>query len=190
MRFFVIFYMISKLSLALGLDSAKNWIWIRIHDTTVFLYLIYFIFMQFLFFCTYTQAESVRWRRVRPGWLQQHTATQQKERTPLPTRDGILKLLRSQGIDSSSLCSSGGPVRQPIPTRFLALLDCSKIPVCWNICDFRGGISNYGPIGVGLLDFTSVHSFPASKKQAQASFINPLYNSTPVNESRFRMSSL
>ncbi len=43
-------------------------------------------------------------------------------------RDSILKLFWSQGIDSASLCSPVGSVRQPITTRFLASIDCSKIP--------------------------------------------------------------
>jgi hypothetical protein len=41
--------------------------------------------------------------------------------------DSILKLLRSPGIDSASLCSLEGWYDNPIPTRFLAPKDCSKI---------------------------------------------------------------
>jgi hypothetical protein len=44
------------------------------------------------------------------------------------TRDGILKLLTSPGIDSASICSLSGRDDNPIPTRFLAPIDCSKIP--------------------------------------------------------------
>ncbi len=33
-----------------------------------------------------------------------------------------------QGIDSASLCSLAGRNDNPIPSRFLALIDCSKIP--------------------------------------------------------------
>jgi hypothetical protein len=44
------------------------------------------------------------------------------------TRDGIFKLLRSPGIDSASLCSLAGRYDNPIPTQFLASIDCSKIP--------------------------------------------------------------
>jgi hypothetical protein len=44
-------------------------------------------------------------------------------------RDGIFKLLRSQGIDSASLSNLGGRYDNPIPIQFLAPIDCSKIPV-------------------------------------------------------------
>ncbi len=49
----------------------------------------------------------------------------------LPARDGIFKLLRSPGIDSKGPrfrqpVYPGGPVRQSFPTRFPALIDCSK----------------------------------------------------------------
>ncbi len=43
-------------------------------------------------------------------------------------RDGILKLLRSPGIDSASLCRLAGRYDNSIPTLFLAPIDCSKIP--------------------------------------------------------------
>jgi hypothetical protein len=43
-------------------------------------------------------------------------------------RDGIFKLLRIPGIDSASPCSLAGRYNNPIPTRFLAPIDCSKIP--------------------------------------------------------------
>ncbi len=48
-------------------------------------------------------------------------------------RNGICKPLRRPGIDSNEsipgfLCSLGGRYDNPIPTRFLALIDCSKIP--------------------------------------------------------------
>jgi hypothetical protein len=43
-------------------------------------------------------------------------------------RDVIFKLLRSQGVDSASLCSLAGWCDNPIPTQFLAPIDCSKIP--------------------------------------------------------------
>ncbi len=35
---------------------------------------------------------------------------------------------RFQGIDSASLCSLAGRYDNPIPTRFLVPIDCSKIP--------------------------------------------------------------
>ncbi len=41
---------------------------------------------------------------------------------------GIFKLLRRPGIDSDSLCRLAGRYDNPIPTRFLAPIDCSKIP--------------------------------------------------------------
>ncbi len=40
----------------------------------------------------------------------------------------IFKLLRRLGIDSASLCSPAGLYNNPIPTRFLAPIDCYKIP--------------------------------------------------------------
>ncbi len=46
-------------------------------------------------------------------------------------RRNIFKLLRRnrfQGIDSASLCSLAGQYDNPIPTRFLAPIDCYKIP--------------------------------------------------------------
>jgi hypothetical protein len=46
-------------------------------------------------------------------------------------RGGTFILLRSPGIDSinsASLCSLAGRYDNPIPTRFLALIDCYKIP--------------------------------------------------------------
>jgi hypothetical protein len=43
-------------------------------------------------------------------------------------RDGIFKLLRRAGIDSASLYSLAGRYDNPIPTRFLAPVECSKIP--------------------------------------------------------------
>ncbi len=44
-------------------------------------------------------------------------------------RDSVLKLLRSTGIDSASLGSLAvaGRCDNPIPNRFLAPIDCSKI---------------------------------------------------------------
>jgi hypothetical protein len=44
------------------------------------------------------------------------------------TRDSIFKLLKSPGIDVNSLCSLAGWYENPIPTRFLAPIDYSKIP--------------------------------------------------------------
>jgi hypothetical protein len=44
------------------------------------------------------------------------------------SRDGIFKLLGILGIDSASLCSRAGRYDKPIPTRFLAPVDCSQIP--------------------------------------------------------------
>jgi len=41
---------------------------------------------------------------------------------------GIFKLLWNPGIDSASLCSLAGRYDNPIPTHFLAPVDCSKIP--------------------------------------------------------------
>jgi hypothetical protein len=43
-------------------------------------------------------------------------------------RDGIFKLWKRPGFDSASLFSLAGQYDNPIPTRFLAPKDCSKIP--------------------------------------------------------------
>jgi hypothetical protein len=43
-------------------------------------------------------------------------------------RDGIFNLLRSTGIDSISLCRLAGRYDNPIPTRFIASIDSTKIP--------------------------------------------------------------
>jgi hypothetical protein len=43
-------------------------------------------------------------------------------------RTGIFKLLRSSGIDSASLCNLASRYDSLILTRFLAPIDCSKIP--------------------------------------------------------------
>ncbi len=50
------------------------------------------------------------------------------------SRARIFKLLRSPKIDpkeliSAMLCSQAGQYDNPIPTRFLAPIDCLKIPV-------------------------------------------------------------
>ncbi len=49
----------------------------------------------------------------------------------MPLEDGIFKLLRSPGIDSteSNQCSLEGRYDKPILTRFLAPIDCTKITV-------------------------------------------------------------
>jgi hypothetical protein len=47
------------------------------------------------------------------------------------TLDGTFKPLRSPGIDSASLCSLSGRYDNPI--RFLAPIDCYKIPALKNI---------------------------------------------------------
>jgi hypothetical protein len=44
------------------------------------------------------------------------------------SRESIFKLFWGPGIDPASLCSLAGRYDNPIPTRFLAPLDCSKIP--------------------------------------------------------------
>jgi hypothetical protein len=55
-------------------------------------------------------------------------------------RDGIFKFLRSQGIDSASLCSLAGRYDNPIPTRFLAPIDYSKFPAqCRELKSRYGG---------------------------------------------------
>jgi hypothetical protein len=49
-----------------------------------------------------------------------------KDRPAFPLVQGRY-FLRSPGIDSASLCSLAGRYETPIPTRFLATIDCSKI---------------------------------------------------------------
>jgi hypothetical protein len=43
-------------------------------------------------------------------------------------RDGIFKLLKSSGIDSTSLCSRAGRYDTPVPSRFLVPIHCYKTP--------------------------------------------------------------
>ncbi len=50
-------------------------------------------------------------------------------RNTLEHRDGIFTLLRSPGIDSTSLYNQADRYDNPIPTRFLAPVDYSKIRV-------------------------------------------------------------
>jgi hypothetical protein len=51
------------------------------------------------------------------------------EHSPLSKyRARIFKLLRSLGINSVCSCSLAGRYNNPIPTRFLAPIDCLKIP--------------------------------------------------------------
>ncbi len=63
-------------------------------------------------------------------------------------RGSISKLFWSPGIDSASLCSLAGRYDNPIPTRFLALIDCSKIPALkrqdWSPISkyFTGGLAS------------------------------------------------
>jgi hypothetical protein len=53
-----------------------------------------------------------------------------------------VKLLRSPGIDSASLCFLAGRYDNPIPTRFLAPLAFSKIPA-QNDKKWKGGKGLY-----------------------------------------------
>jgi hypothetical protein len=49
-------------------------------------------------------------------------------------RARIFKLLRSPGIDSASLCSLAGRYANPIPTQFLAPIDCfCRVKLCAKI---------------------------------------------------------
>jgi hypothetical protein len=111
-------------------------------------------------------------------------------------------------MDSASLCTLAGRYDNPIPTPFLAPINCSKIPaqdvergggegnirpagICVTLVEAEFHILDQLAIRVGFLDFISVQCFPVSKKQAQAIFMAlSLYYSTHVNESRFKMSSL
>ncbi len=63
------------------------------------------------------------WRFILPPNLStmSHTDT-------LLNRGGIFKLLCSPEIDSASLCILAGRYENPIPTWFLAPIDCLKIP--------------------------------------------------------------
>jgi hypothetical protein len=56
------------------------------------------------------------------------------------SRGGIFNLLRSQGIDSVSLLAWRDGTTTPISTRFLAHIDCSKIPAL----DVSSGIGGGG----------------------------------------------
>jgi hypothetical protein len=47
---------------------------------------------------------------------------------PARFRARIFKVLRSPRTNSASICSLAGRYDNPIPTRFLAPLDCLKIP--------------------------------------------------------------
>ena len=65
------------------------------------------------------------------GILEQSMGARNQVGIGLPYRpaiDCIFKLLRSSGIDSGSLCSLAGRYDNPMPTRFLAPIDWSKIP--------------------------------------------------------------
>ncbi len=65
--------------------------------------------------CTYCRA------LCRSNWALVHS-------TPQIISFKILKRYFSPGIDSDSLCSLAGRYDNPIITRFLAPMDCSKIP--------------------------------------------------------------
>ncbi len=75
---------------------------------------------------------------------------------------GIFKLLRSPGIDSkeidsASLCSLAGQYVNPIPTRFLAPINCLKIPA------LSGRYDN--PIPTGFLAHQDCSKIPALIKE-------------------------
>jgi hypothetical protein len=53
---------------------------------------------------------------------------------PLQARDGILKILRSPGIDSASLCSLESRYDNPIPSRFLSRKPLLKYGLRARIC--------------------------------------------------------
>ncbi len=65
--------------------------------------------------------------------------------------DGFLNLQRRYflkigiGIDSASLSSLAGRYDNPIPTRFLAPIDCSKIPALPSVSEGHGGIKRTRP---------------------------------------------
>jgi hypothetical protein len=46
---------------------------------------------------------------------------------------------RFQGMNSASLCSLAGRYNNPIPTRFLASIDCLKIPAQHRVSKTAGG---------------------------------------------------
>jgi hypothetical protein len=65
----------------------------------------------------------------------------------------FLKLLWSPGINSKELIppayAPGGLYNNPIPTRFLVPLDCSKVPSpCWY---FKQSMGTRNRVGIGLL---------------------------------------
>jgi hypothetical protein len=54
---------------------------------------------------------------------------EKRDRAMWESTKTVFLVLRSQRIDSASLCSPAGRyVNNPIPTRFLAPIHCSKIP--------------------------------------------------------------
>ncbi len=71
----------------------------------------------------------------RPYWYLRHIHTRPGLSSPprFEDRDEFFKLLRSPGIDSKesitpAYVASGDRYDKPFPTRFLAPIDCSKIP--------------------------------------------------------------
>ncbi len=111
------------------------------------------------------------------GWTHTNLTVRRRPTTSIPggvhyypytrmTVPVFLKLLRSQGIDSASLCSPAGLYDNFIPTRFLAPTDCSKIPALDSSRQVRSEVplltssSCGGPAGL-----TSPGSVPASAVQ-------------------------
>ncbi len=90
-------------------------------------------------------------------------------------RGGIFKFSmeprnRFQGIDSASLCSLAGRYENPIPTWFLAPIDCSKIPALveynYPIISWMAGsgvILREGGIVLAVVPY-SLYILPANRK--------------------------
>jgi hypothetical protein len=66
--------------------------------------------------------------------------------------DGIFKLLRSPGIDSKK-CSLAGRYNNPIPTRFLARIDCPKTPAQKTAVEKGGGGRSKAPPPIPILSW-------------------------------------
>ncbi len=56
---------------------------------------------------------------------------------------------RFQGMNSASLCSLAGRYNNPIPTRFLAPIDCLKIPALVKVVE---ELNHSHPMGIGSAD--------------------------------------
>ncbi len=75
---------------------------------------------------------------------------------------------RFKGIDSASLCSLAGRYENPIPTRFLAPIDCSKIPALIAVLEFLNNL-----LGQGAEQEWGCHIGPPGRQVMQPGGIDP-----------------